>query len=401
MSTENSNVTPIENSLSTSEDLLIFESELQSKHDGHAKSGSANELKSPSVEEASVPTSSETNKTQTSWQKIVKTLSTVIWSVVIILILLQLAGRFAVDHIKANAEPETAVTMTVPTKVTPVLSSEVSTSLDYALASARSAASQELDVWADQMMQRVDPKFLDWYFNYFTQMGIGLKGIWINLTIPSDQEKAEKLLETFQTEFTKQVFQPELTQLQLERITRNAAKIYVTGLSRELTGLQSKYEIPQADWDRYLSGISHTVLNSEGAQQAVNLRDVARGGVYVTALPLAKVGSAFVVKKFASKTVAKAATKLAAQTGTKVAVKASAATGAGAALGLLDPVAGVGLLAWDIWDHYHTVKIERPVLKENLEQYMAELKMALLDNVEGSIMSSIYELDNGLRQQLR
>lgn len=369
------------------------------------------------IESVTVETRIETVATCTStspvdvqavptWKKVFKTISRIVWSVVIILILLQVTGRFAINHIRANAHVQSgeSASLTVPTKITPELTAEISASLDHALTSAQVAASKELDVWKSEMMQRVDPKFLDWYFNYFNQLGIGLKGIWINLTVSSEEKKAEALIEGFQREFTKQVFQPELAQLELERITRNAAKGYMSQLSRELGGLKIKYDVPQADWDRYLRGISYTIFNSEGVQQDMNLRDAIRAGGGLVAVPSLKAGAVVTTKiasKLASGTATKAATKVATKAATKVAAEAGAKTVGMVGLQLIDPLAAIGILMWDVWDHYHTVKIERPILKENIERYLVEVKNSLLDNTEGSTMSSIYQLDNTLRQQLR
>jgi hypothetical protein len=109
-----------------------------------------------------------------------------------------------------------------------------------------------------------------------------------------------------------------------------------------------------------------------------------------------------IAPKIVLKAASKAATKVATKTATKVAAKTTGAPAAGViGLELIDPLAGLGILVWDIWDHYHTVKVERPILKENIEKYLLEVKSSLLENSEGSIMSSIYQLDNGLRQKFR
>ncbi len=361
----------------------------------------------PQVSNLESPTKVSNIQSVPRWKKALKSLSLLIWGTVIILVLLQFVGRISINHIRSGSHIQagTQTTLTVPTKVTPKLDTEISASLDHALANAQSVASKDLDIWVDEMIRRVDPKFLDWYFNYFTQLGIGLKGIWINLTVSSEEQKAEKLIESFQREFTKQVFQPKLAQLELERMTRNAAKAYMSQLSRELAGLQSKYAVPQADWDRYLSGISYTIFSSEGSQQDLNLRDAMRGGGYLLVTPVIKAGTIVTTKiapKIALKTASKAATKVATKTATKVAAKTTGAPAAGViGLELIDPLAGLGILVWDIWDHYHTVKVERPILKENIEKYLLEVKSSLLENSEGSIMSSIYQLDNGLRQKFR
>lgn len=58
------------------------------------------------------------------------------------------------------------------------------------------------------------------------------------------------------------------------------------------------------------------------------------------------------------------------------------------------------LLAWDIWDHYHTVKVERPILRENLERYMSEVKDSLLNNQENGILYTINKFHDGIMDDL-
>jgi len=69
-------------------------------------------------------------------------------------------------------------------------------------------------------------------------------------------------------------------------------------------------------------------------------------------------------------------------------------------LNLLDPIAAVGVLVWDIWDHYHTVQVERPVLQQNLEQYLSEMKDSLLNDQKNGLLSSIYSFHSSVLQQL-
>jgi len=83
-------------------------------------------------------------------------------------------------------------------------------------------------------MGRVDRPFLDWYYGYFTQLGIGMKGIWVNISSSSDDEKREKLIEGFQRKFAELVLQPPIMQLEMERFTRQAIDTYSTSRCYEV-----------------------------------------------------------------------------------------------------------------------------------------------------------------------
>jgi hypothetical protein len=48
---------------------------------------------------------------------------------------------------------------------------------------------------------------------------------------------------------------------------------------------------------------------------------------------------------------------------------------------------------WDIWDYNHTVKVERPILHQNLLAYLDQVKSSLLKNPESGIMAAINQLE--------
>ncbi|WP_144051250.1 hypothetical protein [Calothrix sp. PCC 7507] len=69
-------------------------------------------------------------------------------------------------------------------------------------------------------------------------------------------------------------------------------------------------------------------------------------------------------------------------------------------LELLNPLSSLGVLAWDIWDHYHTVKVERPILRANLNNYLNEVKDSLLNDKENGILSSVNKFHDGIMDTL-
>lgn len=99
------------------------------------------------------------------------------------------------------------------------------------------------------------------------------------------------------------------------------------------------------------------------------------------------------MSKGTSKVVAKIATK----TATKVATEGTGEVAAGLlGLELLNPLAGLGVLVWDIWDHHQTVKVERPILRENLNNCLNEVKDSLLNDKENGILSSVNKFHDGI-----
>jgi hypothetical protein len=365
-----------------------------------------------------------------AWSDFLKSASKFVWIAVVLVIVLQLWGNFSVSKIKnPSGDSQKTVTVTIPKEQQVQISADIATALGNALVSARTSASKNLDQWRDEGVQRVDHPFLDWYYNYFTQLGTGLHAIWINITSASDAEKAEKLIGDFQREFAKQVFQPSLMQLQMERFTREAIEVYASELSHNLAGVQSKYSVPQPIWENYLEGLGSVTYNTGSNSQDLTLATLSAGRkTYVATSVMATAIKAIGTKKAVAATVNAATTKVAAKTATKVATEGAAELTVNTAkvatkvatktatkvategateltigilgLELLNPLAGLGVLAWDIWDHYHTVKVERPIMHDNLEKYLNELEASLLEDPENGILSSINKFHDGIMDKL-
>jgi hypothetical protein len=122
------------------------------------------------------------------------------------------------------------------------------------------------------------------------------------------------------------------------------------------------------------------------------LKVLAGGSTYLLAkamIPVVtKIGS-----KVAASFAGKATAKMAAKTGGMVAGQLGAQ--------LLDPIVAVGIVIWDVWDYKHTIKIDRPVLREAILDYLREVKASLLNNPENGVMASIYQLEGGILKSVQ
>lgn len=339
------------------------------------------------------------------WSDFIKSVSKFIWIGVVLIIIVQLWGGFTIEHFKPKPTGgDGKVVVTISPETHPQISADIAAALGKALAGARSSATKNLEQWQDELMSRVDHPFLDWYYNYFTQLGVGVEAIWINISTSSDEAKAEKLIGGFQKEFAKQVFQPSLMQLQMERFTREAIDKYVDEAQKGLVRVQSSYKIPQPIWDKFLEGLGRTTYSTGSKEQDLSLRSLSLGTGYIAIEGLTKAVSVIGTKKVltaaASKTATKAATKLATKTAGKVLAEGGEMALGVVGLQLLNPLAGLGVLAWDIWDHYHTAKVERPILRQNLESYLSEVKDSLLNDRESGILASINKFHDGILDDL-
>jgi len=354
-------------------------------------------------------TSTYTEKTERfkTWVELIKNIGPYIWLVVILVVIIPLIGQIFIA--KAFAPNDTQKIQKHDTEVVfkPVDWTKVNESLKANLVQARNSAEEyaekELDVWGDELMKRVDNSFLDWYFGYFNQKSIEYKSFFLQLSAGAahlvdsnnptpEQEVAEEITQDFQTEFANRVLRPEISQLRLERLTRGTVDHYLDELKDVLNNVPIKYNIPQADWDRYLNEIAITINDSEGKSSSFSLKVFVGGGAYLALKPLV----APLILKVGSKVVVKMASKL----GTKIAVKTGAVFTGKVASALLDATVGVGIIIWDLWDTKHTAAIEKPILRENIATYLKEVKASLLNNSESGMMTAIRQIESEIVSNL-
>ena len=340
--------------------------------------------------------------------QLIKSVTPFIWVAVILVVVIPLIGRgFIAGSFPDSPKPsESNGHVVTVDRVLPNpndIDRAIATALQDAHTKAETFASERLDRWVDELMTRVDSSFLEWYFNYFNQkkMEFSTPFVWLSSAVthwidtnqPSPSQKvAEKLTEDFQNEFAKRVLRPKIAQLELERITRDTVNLYISELGHNLSSIQTNYKIPQGQWDRYLEDVAVTIRDSEGNISNLSLKVLIGGSTYLIAkamLPIVtKVGS-----KVAVAFAGKATAKMAAKTGGAVATKIGAE--------FLDPIVGVGIIIWDVWDYQHTVKVSRPIIRDAIVDYLREVKVSLLDNSENGIMAAIYQLESGILKSVK
>ena len=330
-----------------------------------------------------------------------RAIAPMIWAIVLLLVIVPLAGRWVIGKsILPTALPDHQTISLVQPASLSTLDEDVVTAIQTARLKTRDFAKAELDDWITELHPRVDG-FLDWYFDYFTQKRLEISApvVWAKSaagnalgfgkqTQPGEVVNA-KLTKVFQKEFTKRVLVPQTAQLRLEVITTEAAERFVADLSQELKHVQGKYRIPQGQWDRYLESIATTVSDTEGNISNLSLKTLVSGTGYVAAKPFLMVS----IGKLGSKVSAKAGAKITASATAKVAAKTGTSVAAELGTSLIDPIVGVGILIWDLWDYNHQVAMDRPLLRRNLDSYLVSMEKSLLDNPETGIMAAVHQLE--------
>jgi len=328
----------------------------------------------------------------------IKTVTPMIWTIVILVVIIPLLGNFLISQSLTNTAT-TAVVVSPPHDFSKV-NQDIKNAIQTANITSEAFASKELDKWETEVVARVDNSFLDWYFDYFNQKKMEftvpfnfVKSAVLNRFDMTAASRAvsEKLTEDFQREFANRVLLPKNAQLRFQLITQDTANLYISEVSKNVKVVQNNYNIPQVQWDKYLNDIA-TTISDKGNVSNLSLKVLVGGSGYLIAKPLILGVAAKVGSKVTAKVASKAAAKLATKTGGTVASQLG--------VGLIDPIVGIGIIIWDLWDYNHTVKIERPILREHIVEYLKDVKKSLLTNPETGIMAAIYQLESGLIKSL-
>ena len=96
----------------------------------------------------------------------------------------------------------------------------------------------------------------------------------------------------------------------------------------------------------------------------------------------------------------KLAAKFAERATAKISAKAGASVATQAGAKLLNPILGVGFLVWEVWDYQEMVDQSRPQLRQNISDYLEELKYSILSGEDG-ILSAISEVEYDLYRKIQ
>ncbi len=270
--------------------------------------------------------------------------------------------------------------------------------VQQAKAAARAHAEQGLAQWRAQLVTRIDDDFLEWYFSYWTQQRLGLEGLvatgmhWVS---ESQADAAEAITATIQSEFANRVLRPPVSQLYLERLARESLDRYVAVLREGLAPLPERYQLPQGEWERYLSGIAVLTHSVDGNRQVdLSLKALTASGVAGSLILAKALGPALagLGTKVSANMASKGAAVLAAKSGAKVAASSGGK--------LLGPIVGLGILVWDLWDHHQTREIQRPLLRAALLDYLDEMNHTLLDDPQAGVMGVVYQIEQAIHGSL-
>lgn len=281
---------------------------------------------------------------------------------------------------------------------------QLSKNLRVARSNTEELAQFELNAWKRELMKKVDDEFLDWYYGYFHQKGMefGVPFAWLafkldqrfnNLSKENEKDLnpseiiQERMVEDFNRKFQELVVSRDAEELLKEKIERIGIT-YATSIGTQFSKVKAQYQVSDPEWEEHLGNLAQLIYNtgnSESDLSAIGLNSNLSTKVF--AATTVTVGTKLAAK-FAGNAVGKTATKA----GASVAAKAGAQ--------LLDPILAVGFLVWDVWDYQNMVDQSRPELRQNISDYLEELKYSILSG-EDSILSAISEVEADLYRELQ
>ncbi len=209
------------------------------------------------------------------------------------------------------------------------------------------------------------------------------------------RDAAERFLEEVQQQFSARVLRPQIAELELERIVQVTVNHYVERLRIELAAIPERYQLPVADWERYLAGLAVTTMDTEGGREVP---------LTLKALTASAAGGTVMLAARLQPMMAKA-TGTALTTASNPLVKQLANSGAAKLAGnasgkFLGIFVGVGILVWDLWDHHQTEQEYRPRLRQSIADYFEVMKQVLVDDPEEGVMFTFHDLEGQLLKRI-
>lgn len=336
--------------------------------------------------------------------KLIKALSSLLWLAVLAIV----AAYFGRSYIDFGAgaipllEPPARQVPIMPAVAWTSVNQDIKEAVKSARERALAKAGKQLDEWHKTLMYRVDKDFLEWYFNYFNQQLVGFQYAYHavhNYVVGSERSASESVVESIQQQFANRVLRPQVAQLELEQIARDAVEEFVQNLNQRLNEIPSRYKMPREEWERHLGSIAVMAASVEGDRSVpLTLKALSAGMGAASAGMMAKA-FAPVVKGAVGKMAALLSTKAAGTAVGTAAIATATTTGAkvagGIASGFLGPLIAVGIIGWDLFDHAKTVEENRPIMRQNIDDYLGQFQQQMLES-DGTIGGVIHGIETAI-----
>ncbi|PHJ60715.1 hypothetical protein VF14_14255 [Nostoc linckia z18] len=256
---------------------------------------------------------------------------------------------------------------------------------------AKDFADKHLEEWIQSLQPNIEV-FMEEYFDYFYQKKIGLMSL---ISKESLQTEVAQKIEVY-------ILSPTQMERKMQNILTQTVDVYAVELAKGFMEIQCKYELSNVEFQELSMELSKITYEKGGIiYQFSNIAYwIEKGGK-----DMAITGAVYGMKMTLSSTefiayVGKQATKILAKLGCKTALKAGLgkAITSFAAKCAAGWIAGFLIIGSDIWSHHSYVSKQKPYLRKALLEQVREIKNALLEGHEYSIMSAITQIEYQMTQ---
>lgn len=252
---------------------------------------------------------------------------------------------------------------------------------------AEQVATKAVHDWVNELRKRAKDEFIPWYFGYWNQQALALKAAGYHVMStdaaqgmfgkqPTASEQIEKIVEEA---FMSRVLQPATAQLKIEAITKEAVQVYLSVLNRDLKAVQADYQISDQEWDRYMTGVTETLLSLEGSRQVPLLLKGVTVGSGVAAIKIGQTLTAqirmMLLRRGSQEMI---------ENGMMYAGRTAARGFGGIAFALFT--------GWDLYDHHRTVSQNAPVMERLINEYFDHLENLVLRDSQCGIFQTLEEV---------
>jgi hypothetical protein len=284
----------------------------------------------------------------------------------------------------------------------PVNWAEVDKALAAAITDARKETEKytlaRMGAWQASLMSRVDEVFLPWFFGYWHQQICGLKSLYYTGMgwVMESPSATEKLTEALQESIAQKILRPEIAALELKNIAGGIANFYSQELEKRSTAVALSFQVPLLQWQEHIKELARISSQVNGNRsipipiKAAYAGSAVLAGAGVAALATRLIGGMAVTTSkpallLTRRLTTKAVEAVAAKTGAKVASKAGGK--------FLGTIVGIAVLAWDLYDHVETVEENRPILRQNLQDYFQQLTDLIIYDPENGLFVGLSEME--------
>lgn len=260
--------------------------------------------------------------------------------------------------------------------------------------------------WRNLVYQRTDTDFIPWFSGYWTRQWLSMKVTWYQLSAEGEGDPvADRLAIYLQEQYHDRVLQPVAREVDPDRVTEQATKLYVWVLGELLQRIPPRYGVPLEQFDRRLQDIPAIALapppsHSASLKQIVHAEPLGELPAYMalaTRIHNARGGAAVWSADAGISALAKQTSERLASDLTVRGIASAISSVAGRAAGAVISLATAGFSA--VKSENERPKMEAQ-LKKSLNAAFDEEWLDLMHNPDTGVLAGVYYLSGQIEGSL-